>query len=166
MTGLERFKLWFADPLRELAGGDHKGFIVLMVGLPLLERYLRGRTNAEPNSDRFRMALCDVFPELPLERSEAFWITYRHGLLHNVAFWRDDHGLTDNLDGPLQVDAQQVLLNQRHFVERILLTIERDFAPFEAAKPAFPVTPWEYRAGDWGDSQRSLYDGTGAPRRC
>ena len=133
MTNLDNFQTWFADYLRSLATDRNAGFIIAMVSFPLIERYLRQKTGAEPKSPRFVAGLLKVLPELQtVGTAQAFWTTYRHGLLHNVAMSKETHGLTHDT-GIVQVESNgKVWLNPVLFSERVLGTIEADFTVFES----------------------------------
>jgi hypothetical protein len=163
MTNRENFRVWFAHYIRSLAGERNAGFLIVLVSFPLLERYLRQLTNAEPKSPKFIAGVLKVLPELgTVSAAQTFWTTYRHGLLHNVTMSSETHGLTH--DSPI-VDIQpsgKIWLNPVLFSQRVLSTIESDFATFEGGAPALPIVNiHEVAPGCPGAP--NFYLGTGAP---
>jgi len=162
VTNRDNFRIWFADYIRLLAADRNAGFLIAMVSFPLLERYLRQLTNAEPKSPSFVAGLLKVLPELQTAgTAQAFWTTYRHGLLHNVTMSRETHGLTH--DSRL-IDIQsngKVWLNPVQFSERVLATIEADFATFERGNP-LPTVNIYGRIPDQSGTP-NYYLGTGTP---
>jgi hypothetical protein len=104
-----------------------------------------------------------VLPELQTAgTAQAFWTTYRHGLLHNVAMSKETHGLTH--DSPIvQVEANgKVWLNPVSFSARVLETIEADFDVFESGGP-LPTVNIYGRVTDQGGGLPNYYLGTGMP---
>src|SRR6266481_6170130 len=82
----DNFIKWFKEPLQCLYKNEHAGFVVVMLSLPILERYLREKSGVcEKTSldDRFYGEFLKMFPsvkDIPTVRT--FWRVYRHGLLH------------------------------------------------------------------------------------
>lgn len=164
MTNRQNFDIWFGAKIRRLSSDREAGFIVAIVTFPLLERYLRQLTRAEPKERRFTEGLLRLFPELEtVEAAERFWTTYRHGLLHNVTMSRETHGLTHD-SAAVQIDPNgKVWLNPASFSERVLFTIENDFGTFERGQPLPSV--YEYgRVPNLGGTP-DYYLGTGMPSR-
>jgi hypothetical protein len=163
MTNRDNFRIWFADYIRSLASDRNAGFLITIVSFPLLERYVRQMTKAEPRSPKFTAGVLKVFPELKNESAaHAFWTTYRHGLLHNVTMSKETHGLTH--DRPI-VDIQpggKVWLNPVLFADRVLSTIENDFLTFEAGTPALPVVNVYGRVPEHPGAPNQ-YQGTSTP---
>jgi len=155
------FEAWFGSQLAALAGNRHAGFVVTMVAFPLLERYLKQSSRAEPNSEPFNDALLRVLPELQT-RSNAnlFWSIYRHGLLHNVALSKETHGLSHNKPTVEIWPNGQVWLNPDLFAERVLGVIRSDFGTFEkgVSLPTVSALPVQGIPGAY-----TPYLGTGMP---
>ena len=162
MTNRDNFRAWFAAQIRKLAPDRDAGFLIAIVSFPLLERYVRQLTNAEPKSGRFIVGLLQVFPELQtVESAQTFWTTYRHGLLHNVTMSRESHGLThDSRIVEVQSDGK-VWLNPVLFAERILERIETDFETFERGNPLPTVSI--YGRIPEHDGAPNYYLGTATP---
>lgn len=79
------FERWFKEPLEQLYQNQHAGFPVLMITLPLLERYLREKTDNHQQElqEGFHRALVQLVPTLnDIRTSRKFWRLYRHGMLH------------------------------------------------------------------------------------
>ncbi len=162
MTNKDNFRLWFADQIRALAQDRNAGFIIAMVSFPLLERYLRQLTNAEPKSPKFIVGLLKVLPELSTAgTAQAFWTTYRHGLLHTVAMSRETHGLTHDSRIVDVEPSGKVWLNPVLFSERVLSTIEADFSTFESGG-ALPSVNIYGRVPEQAGTP-NYYLGTGTP---
>jgi hypothetical protein len=130
-TSRENFELWFGKPLATLLADEHSGFAVVMIAFPILERYLRATSGAEPNSSQFNQALLGVLPELKdTKNANLFWSIYRHGVLHNVALSRETHGLS-SIKPIVEVWPNgKVWMNPNLFAKRVLDTIRNDFARF------------------------------------
>lgn len=76
------FRRWFKQPLADLYNNPDAGFPVLMITLPLLERYLRekGNNHQEKLQDDFHKELGQMLPSLSdIATSRKFWRFYRHG---------------------------------------------------------------------------------------
>jgi|SRR5471030_1474556 len=159
MTNQENFQSWFASNIRKMAADRSAGFIVAMVCFPLLERYLRQLTKAEPKSPKFIAALLRLIPELEsIENAKTFWIVYRHGLLHDITMSRETHGLThDSKIVEMRTDSK-VWLNPEIFSERVLTIIEKDFDIFESGSPLPTVSVYPIIEAD----PTSYYNGTSA----
>lgn len=103
---LERFKQWYVRPfewLRHQGGIRHVerwdgGFISIMIGCSLMERYFRRRTNThlkaskeekkkylEDNrigfDDAFKHSAADYF-QLPTNNINQFYLIFRNGMMH------------------------------------------------------------------------------------
>jgi len=62
---LDNFSKWFKNPLSRLHKNTDAGFIILIVSLPLLERYLREKTGNFENptlDDKFYDEFVNLFP--------------------------------------------------------------------------------------------------------
>ena len=68
--------------------------LMLMIALPLLERYLRGKSctpEGAPLGQPFYDELRSSFPALTADKAaREFWQIYRNGLLHEVALSQAD----------------------------------------------------------------------------
>lgn len=163
-TSPENFELWFGKPLSKLMDDEHSGFAVVMVAFPILERYLRATSGAEPNSPQFNQALLGVLPELQDKKSaNHFWAIYRHGILHNVALSRETHGLS-SIKPIIEIWPNgKVWMNPKRFAERVLDTIRNDFTRFERGVPL--PQPKQVFEGTPGTPSYTSYWGTGMPPR-
>ena len=160
----ENFELWFGKPLATLMADDHSGFAVVMIAFPILERYLRAMSRAEPNSPQFNQALLGVLPELQdAKNANMFWAIYRHGILHNVALSRETHGLS-HIKPIVEVWPNgKVWMNPNLFATRVLDTIRKDFTRFEAGVPL--PQPQQVFEGAPGTPSYTSYWGTAMPPR-
>jgi hypothetical protein len=145
-TSRENFEAWFVKVLETLYPNKDAGFPILMIVLPLLERYLRGKVGLGPNAhtnDKFYNELFTLFPELEAQdTAEHFWQVYRHRLLHQVTF-SDKNRKGKSLpvgwisyEGPiLFVDPDGTggifWVNTVDFATRVIKKIFDDFATFE-----------------------------------
>ena len=84
----EKFRLWYKEPIECLIAKDeHTGFAVLMLALPILERYLRQRLKITTDGlpDIFYDEMVQMFPALKTSPyAKRFWKCYRNGLLHQA----------------------------------------------------------------------------------
>jgi hypothetical protein len=146
-THRENFKAWYVTVLESLYSKQDAGFIIVMVALPLLERYLRQKVGVMPQANLplgFYEELLRVFPELQTStKAREFWQVYRNGLLHEVTFshhnrkgkvmpvgWLSDKpGISIHTDGSFW-------LNPRDFAKIVIKVIDGDFATFEGSATA------------------------------
>jgi hypothetical protein len=136
-TDRGNFEAWFLRPLECLYPKvEQFGFIIVMVTLPLLERYLRQKENVLGITlkQEFYIALEGLFPELGGQRDEArkFWSLCRNGLLHRSTFNGPGIYLVRDLNTPVVVDrgdpANIVFrLDPVAFARKVLATISEDF---------------------------------------
>ena len=158
----DNFEAWFGTPLQRLMRDRNSGLAVAMVAFPLLERYLKQKSQSEANKPPFNRALLDVLPELQtVKHANLFWAIYRHGLLHNLSPLRGTHWLSH--DKPI-VEVQEdgrVWLNPNLFAKRVLDVVRNDFEVFEAGVPLPEVMPFSELAP--GGLKILTYIGTGAP---
>jgi hypothetical protein len=91
MTQTE-FDNWFAEPLALLNTQPHGAFAVLMLALPLTERYLREKSGCREGDldDRFYTEFVKLFPTVANDLAKKFWHCYRNGLLHQATFSRQN----------------------------------------------------------------------------
>ena len=84
------FEQWFEIPMQRLNSDPDAAFAVLMIAIPLLERYLREKSGVYESglSDRFYTEFRTIFPTLTQSRAREFWHCYRNGLLHQSTFSR------------------------------------------------------------------------------
>lgn len=80
-----QFRKWYVEILDDLYKKE-AGFPIMLIALPILERYLREETGIgeEKIDDRFFKGLISIFPRI--NNATQFWHTYRNGLLHQVTF--------------------------------------------------------------------------------
>jgi hypothetical protein len=136
-TDRENFEAWFVRPLECLYPKvEQFGFIIVMVTLPLLERYLRQKENigTEGYKQQFYVALEGLFPDLQGQRDETrtFWKLCRHGLLHRGTFNGPGICLVRDLNKPVVVnrgDPENIVfhLDPVAFAQKVLATISGDF---------------------------------------
>lgn len=143
------FIAWFSNQLRPLYEERNAGLIILLVVFPLLERYVRNRSQIKSSDPLVcevgKLELLRIFPEL--QRSEVaghFWEIFRHGLLHQVTFFPEKKAKHPKLPIPLPAsrithDIPVVFaiepdgsftLHPALFAERILTIIESNFEIF------------------------------------
>jgi len=134
---------WHKAVLENLYHNRDAGFVLMAASLPLLERYLREKSQVFEHkiNDQFYDELLSAFPRLKTRQIAAkFWRLYRHGILHQMTLKRDraeqDH-LTAELSGDDHIPAvelrgdDRVVVNPAKFARRVVDIIEGDFATFE-----------------------------------
>ena len=158
MPHADDFKCWFSDVLVSLYPNVEAGFVITMIALPLLERYLREKSGVNEGTlnGAFYNALRDVFPALPDKpMAERFWQVYRHGLLHQAALsQRNQRGvqmpsswMSTRFPQPITIDDGEFWVNPAEFAKTIIKTIESDFATYEGRSSANHGLP---TPGGWG----------------
>ena len=82
-SNFDNFKAWYVQVLEGLYNNRDAGIAVLMISLPLLERYLRRKHGLAPEDAMTPAAmggLCAMFPALgAVDQARAFWNVYRNG---------------------------------------------------------------------------------------
>jgi hypothetical protein len=134
MDDRKNFETWFVGPLERLYPEvEQFGFIIVMVTLPLLERYLRQKKNlgTEGYNKKFFGALEELFPDL-LGQTETFWKPCRNGLLHRGTFNGPGIRLVRDMNRPIEVnrdDPANIVfhLDPVAFAQKVLATITGDF---------------------------------------
>ncbi len=153
MTENEKnFKSWFCKPLGKLIQNEHAGIAILMITLPLLERYLRqksGSHEANTVNDQFHDELLNIFPfsagsdaNARRKDSRLFWQSYRHGLLHQAFFKTKPFDnvtyaveITKATGNAISLDKPntKIVVNPKILAEKTLEVIWNDFTTFEAS---------------------------------
>jgi hypothetical protein len=154
------FKLWYKRVLENLYDDPDAGFPILMMTFPLLERYLREKSeNYENNSlnDKYHEELLKVFPELmTVGNSKTFWKIYRHGILHQATLSKKDKTISGCLTSrynSINIDSKGVIyINPADFSKKVIMAIESDFNTFIAASSTNHMLPVVYKLqkGDKG----------------
>jgi hypothetical protein len=149
-TSRDNFHSWFVNILESLYSCREAGFVILMTAFPLLERYLRQRSNipAEDSrlSDKFYDELRSLFPQLPdSDKAKTFWTICRNGLLHQATF--SEQRARFGHYGFASHDLQEAIVIDQHgnfgvhpvyFAKQVLKQIEKDFGTYEGASSAAP----------------------------
>jgi hypothetical protein len=63
----DNFVRWFKEPLSSLYKNPHAGFAIVILSLPILERYMREKSGVceQPNlDDRFHQEFLNMFPSV------------------------------------------------------------------------------------------------------
>jgi len=135
MSDLDHFIRWYKNPLSVLYGDDDAGFPILMITFPLLERYLRNLTEADPKTKTFRRALINIFPVLLDDpTAEKFWDIFRHGLLHQATLKnipRLRFAGVNNAASEIQSERSGFVVSPVKFSRRVISEIEADFTTFK-----------------------------------
>jgi len=171
-SNFDSFKAWYVQVLESLYEKRDAGIAVLMISLPLLERYLRRKYNlaSEDNMNDAMGGLFAMFPTLgDVNQARSFWNVYRHGFLHQATVLRSTRGgaslpggwLTHDIAEPIRVEPDGTfVVNPVLFSKAVLATISGDFATFEAGAPSLPQV-----ARRDPITIPSTYLGTGSERR-
>ena len=136
----DNFVKWFKEPLSRLYKDSHAGFAIVMLSLPILERYLREKSGVceQRNlDDRFHQEFLNMFPSVnDMPTSRKFWEVYRHGLLHQATLKAHDTVLSAAVHGgaaEIEFDGKVFTVSPIKFSEHVVNTIEGDFATYEGA---------------------------------
>ncbi len=148
-TSESQFRKWFVDSLAPLRTSGEAGFIFLLVAIPMLERYLRRKTqcpDGQDLTDVFFNELGKLFSEI-VGRERDFWNCYRNGLLHHVTFAQEKwarrtsewKGLPkDAISGhdprPVYFDQSrsEFYVNPVAFFDVVTAAVLADFATYES----------------------------------
>ena len=158
---LDNFKCWYSDILADLYINPHGGFVILMITIPLLERYLREKSGVheERLTDAFYAQLRRVFPALPDNTTASnFWQVYRNGLLHQVTLsqrnWkklRMPDGWVSRQSQVLEIDSSgDFSVHPVEFAKTVIKTIEDDFPTFEGMHSVNHPLPVPHRTDPVG----------------
>jgi len=133
----ENFVKWFKEPLQGLYDNDHAGFVILMISLPILERYLRQKSEVYEGklNPNFYSAFLKMFPSVKDEGIvKRFWDVYRNGLLHQATLKAGDTILGAAVHGgaqDIEFDGNVFTVSAIKFSRIVVETIEKDFPTFE-----------------------------------
>lgn len=152
----KNFNNWFKNILATLYSNREAGFVILMVAFPLLERYLREKSGVHEGklNDDFYHKLSSLFPELVTkDKAFQFWQVYRNGLLHQVTFSKQMKKGIKMPDGWVSSDVAILSIDNNSnfwvhpakFAQRVVQTVEDDFATFEAGHSANHPLPKVHR---------------------
>jgi len=140
-TDYQHFQMWYKRILEKLYDDPHAGFPILMITFPLLERYLREKSQSYEEyklNDKFHDELIKIFPELNTrENSKKFWKIYRNGILHQATLSGEDKtlsGCLTKLNDSIRIDTGgTIYIYPTNFSKKVIMTIENDFYTFTAA---------------------------------
>ncbi len=149
------FNRWFKEPLLGLQQDSGAGFIIVMISLALLERYLREKSGAHesPRLDaNFRTEFMRLFPSIGCDDLVLkFWEVCRHGLMHQATF-KIKTNAGDSVTMGLHESALEIqhkcgssgdefMISPSRFSSRVIQIIENDFPTFEGlASPNHPLS--------------------------
>jgi hypothetical protein len=151
----EYFEIWFGDfldPLPDRAGRHRfslqdtpdSGSIVMMATLPLLKRYMRGKSGGYPGSlkEDHRRAFRSIFTNLTDEEASTFWDYCRNGLLHQTTFKSEAlHFQAEGAAISLGKKPKEFVVNPRAFCKAVMAAIRNDFANYVAAESRLQRLP-------------------------
>ena len=139
----KNFVRWFKEPLSSLYKDPHAGFAIVMLSLPILERYLREKSGVCEQlnlDDRFHQEFLKMFPSVKdIPVAKLFWKVYRHGLLHQATLKEHDTVLSAAVHGgaaEIEFDGKVFTISPVKFSKRVVERIEADFATYEGAGSA------------------------------
>jgi len=145
------FQTWFKYPLQRLLEDEHAGFPILMICLPLLERYLRQKSGSfEGNlNGRYHRLFQEMFSLRTDDEAREFWQIYRNGLLHQATFSKATQSGKIMPKGSLISSVEVIgfdevkrvfMVSPKRFAERVIQIIETDFITFEqTSSPNHPL---------------------------
>jgi hypothetical protein len=140
----DNFNLWFRKVIENIYENENAGFPLLMLTFPLLERYLRSKSeifDSPTLGEPFFKALLNLFPVLRnTEIARKFWQVYRNGILHQATLSQRKNNDIKMPDGGLSGDKNYIEIDQSgafwvnpvEFAKRVIDTIDKDFSNFEA----------------------------------
>jgi len=132
MTDIKNFKSWFESILETLYDKEEAGFAVLMIAFPLLERYLREKSQNESDKlkPNFYNELKSIFSELSNDKdARMFWNNFRHGILHQSVHKK---GSLDRNINMISINNNTFTINPINFSKKVVNTILNDFDTYIA----------------------------------
>jgi hypothetical protein len=147
----DNFKAWYADVLTSLYPNRNAGIAVLMISLPLAERYLRQKNHVGPDdplTDDCMTSLIRIFSVLPdVSTARKFWAVYRNGFLHQATLSTSARGgaslpvgwLSHDISDAVQIRPDgSFCVHPVLFSQSIVRTIESEFAVFAGVAAGAP----------------------------
>jgi hypothetical protein len=171
-TDRENFNEWYVDTLKQMYPRRESGIAVLMLSIPLLERYLRQKNQLSPSdnlNDAFMKDLCAMFVALTSEAvAWQFWSVYRNGFLHQATLSLQTRGgknlpvgvLSHDLTDAVAVDGKKFLVHPVLFSQCVIREIEQNFSVFSKSVAAPLPTVSQYKLFQSGVTHP--YEGTSA----
>jgi hypothetical protein len=145
------FRKWYVEVLESLYPKRAAGIAILMISMPLLERYMRqkdGISPADPLESRCMAILRMMFPVLVDEKiARDFWDVFRNGFLHQATLSLKSRSgrqlpagsLTHDTVVPVSIAADGSFeLRPDLFGQVVVRTIAGDFASFAGVGSAAP----------------------------
>jgi hypothetical protein len=157
---LAEFKRWYADILEKMYPDRDAGFAIMLITIPILERYIRCKLDLPRGGsigDEGINAIGQIFPEPgSSEVIESVWDATRNGLLHQLTFFSETRSkaqlpvvrLThDTLVAIRCEDDRSISINPEHFSKRVISQVLGDFNTFsryseDTITPLPKVSPW------------------------
>ena len=168
---LANFNKWFKEPIMRLQQETETGFIIVMISLALLERYLREKSGVPEGGSlnpSFRTELIRLFPSIGTDDlAGKFWEVCRHGLMHQATF-KIKTKAGDSVTMGLHESAPEIehkydssgdifMISPSKFSSRVIQIIENDFPTFEGpASPNHPLSQISSVSGYSGYSGHKL----------
>jgi len=138
------FEKWFKQPLLNLQKDSDAGFVIVMISLALLERYLREKSGDHENpqlSLKFRVELSKIFPALTTDDlAREFWEVCRHGLMHQTTFKLKSklgdvnvgvYESANEIEVTCTSAGNVFMISPTRFSSKVIQVIESDFPTFE-----------------------------------
>jgi hypothetical protein len=173
-TDLTNFREWYVDTLTQMYPRRESGIAVLMLSIPLLERYLRQKNGLTPRDDlnpRFMKDLCTLFSALADEHvARQFWNVFRNGFLHQATLSLQSKGGRDLPVGVLSHDFRHAVAVEPNgqfsvhpvlFSQRVIQEIVKNFSVFSGIGVPLPTVN-QYRIISQPPCGPSFYQGTSA----
>lgn len=175
-----QFSRWYEAVLKRMYGNRDNGFAIMLITIPILERYVRCKNNLERNSTIGSVGLTEllqIFPEAEsTETIGAVWDATRNGLLHQLTFFTEKRSKTQlpivRLTHDTRVairleDDRSISINPVHFSRRVVRVVKGDFATFCRDSPdsttPLPVTA-SFNPGSLANETRIPATGTETQR--
>jgi hypothetical protein len=141
----ENFNRWYKRPLGNLYADNDAGFPILLITLPLLERFLREKTGVYEDklTPEFYREIERIFPALRTKNpwpgsgsettAQRFWSVFRNGLCHQATLRElpDIFFAGLNNEAPdVRTDGLSFVVSPVKFSRRVIEEIEADFNMF------------------------------------
>lgn len=142
---LSEFRRWYIDVLERLYPERDSGFAIMLITIPILERYIRCKLRIPRGGsigEKGIQAICQLFPEPESTAAiKSVWECARHGLLHQLTFFSETRSnvqlpvvrLTHDILVAMRIeDDDSISIHPVYFSKRVVRAVLEDFATFSS----------------------------------
>ena len=146
------FDRHYVRVLNDLYPNRDAGFAIIMISMPLLERYIRQKAGIGTSSlnENFYKDFVRVFPEArDVSTAKQLWAAFRHGFLHQGTMSVEASGtilpaayLTHDMDAAFRIRHDgSLVLHPVLFSQKTVTEIQNNFSVFSGTAAGAPPLP-------------------------